>query len=158
MKKCLISIVIRKMLIRTIMRWHLTLNNTWDIRKGKQQVFKNLFIYFSWRIITLQYCDGFAMLQYESAIGIHVSPPSWTLLPPPSPPHPSRLSQSTGFGYPSSYFKLPWSSILHMVKYMFQCFLSNHPTLSFSHWVQKAVLYMCVSFAALHVGLLRPAF
>ena len=91
LKKCLISIVIRKMLIRTIMRWHLTLNSVWDIRKGKQQAFKNLFIYFNWRIITLQYCDGFAMLQYELAIGIHVSSPSWTLLPPPSPPYPCRL-------------------------------------------------------------------
>ena len=30
--------------------------------------------------------------------------------------------------------------------------LSNHPTLAFSHWVQKSVLYICVSFSALHVG------
>ena len=32
--------------------------------------------------------------QHESAIGIHVSPPSWTSLPSPSPSHPSRLMQS----------------------------------------------------------------
>ena len=35
---------------------------------------------------------GFAIHQYESAIGIHVSPPSWIPLTPPSPPYPSRLS------------------------------------------------------------------
>ena len=32
--------------------------------------------------------------QHESAIGIHISPPFWTSLPSPSPPHPSRLMQS----------------------------------------------------------------
>ena len=45
--------------------------------------------------------------QYELAIGIYVSPPSWTPLPPPSPPYPSRLSQGTGFWGPASYIKLP---------------------------------------------------
>ena len=67
--------------------------------------FKNC-IYFNWRIVTLQYCDGFAIYQYESATGIHVSPPSWTRVSPPSPPHPSRLSQSTDFGCSASYIKL----------------------------------------------------
>ena len=32
--------------------------------------------------------------QQKSAIGIHISPPSWTSLPSPSPSHPSRLIQS----------------------------------------------------------------
>ena len=48
-----------------------------------------------------------AIHQYESAIDTHVSPHSWISFPPPSPPHPSRLSQSTGFGFPASYIKLP---------------------------------------------------
>ena len=34
-----------------------------------------------------------AIHQHELAIGIHVSPPSGTTLPHPSPPPPSRLSQ-----------------------------------------------------------------
>ena len=67
--------------------------------------FKNC-IYFNWRIVTLQYCDGFAIYQYESATGVHVSPPSWTRFSPPSPLHPSRLSQSTDFGCSASYIKL----------------------------------------------------
>ena len=41
---------------------------------------------------------------------IHVSPTSWTPLPPPSPSYPSRLSQNTGFGCP-----------LHASKTLFIC-------------------------------------
>ena len=46
-------------------------------------------------IITLQYCGGFC--HTSSWIGHRYtwSPPSWTSLPPPSPPHPSRLSQTS---------------------------------------------------------------
>ena len=44
---------------------------------------------------------------------------------------------------------LHWSSILHMLMDIFQTILSKHPTLALSHWVQKSVLYVCVSFAAL---------
>ena len=35
-----------------------------------------LLIYFNWRIITLQWCDGFAMQQHELAIGKHMYPSS----------------------------------------------------------------------------------
>ena len=69
----------------------------------------NIIIYslkklFNWRMITSQYFFAFAIHQHESATGIHVLPPSWTTLPHPSPPHPSRLSKSIGFGVPASYF------------------------------------------------------
>ena len=39
------------------------------------------FIYFNWRLITLQYCSGFAIPWHESAMGVHVFP---ILNPPPT--------------------------------------------------------------------------
>ena len=53
---------------------------------------------------------------------------------------------------PEHQLWVPCSSILHMAIYMFNAILSNHPTLTFSHRVQKSVLYNCVSFAALYKG------
>ena len=46
-----------------------------------------------------------AIHRHESATGAHVSP-TWNSLPPPSPPHPSGLSQSTGYECPASCLEL----------------------------------------------------
>ena len=82
--------------------------------------FKYKFIYFNWRLITLQYCIYFAIHQHESATGIHVFPSRTIPLGHPSAPAPSIL-------YPAS--NLDWRFISYMILHMFQCHSpkSSHP-------------------------------
>ena len=89
-----------------------------------------------------------AVHHYELAIGICMSPSSWTSLPAPTPSHPSRLLQSPCLSSLSHTANFHWLSILHMVVYMLPCFFLHlsHPfhvphghssVLSASHWKWK---------------------
>ena len=111
-------------------------------------LFEYKFIYFNWRLITLQYCIGFS-------IHWHV----WSRLLPPSPSHPSGSSQCTSPEHPVSCIKAGLAICftydnIHISNAIFP----NHPTLTLSHRVQQIVLYICVSFAVLYTGLSLPSF
>ena len=116
------------------------------------------FIYFNWRLITLQYCIGFAIHQHESATGVHVVPilnPAPTSRPIPSlwvnPVHQPRAFCIMHWTWTGNSFHIRYYTC-------FNAILPNHPTLSLSHRVQKTVLYICVSFAVSHTGLSLPSF
>ena len=123
-----------------------------------------LYIYFlikitysNWRLINLQYCIGFAIHQHESATDVHVLPilnPPSTSLPVPSlwviPVHQPKASCILHRTWTGNSF-LIWYYIC------FNAILPNHPTFSLSHRTQKTVLYICVSFAVSHTGLLLPS-
>ena len=116
------------------------------------------FIYFNWRLITLQYCIGFAIYQHESTTGIHVSP---ILNPPPtSLPIPSLWIIPVHQPQASCIKHQTWTGDSFHIWYYtcFNAILPNHPTLSLSHRVQKTVLYIWVSFAVSHTGLSLPSF
>ena len=90
---------------------------------------------------------------------VYISPPSWTSLPPSTPSHPSRLSQSTGLRslcYTGSSHLL---SILHMVMYIFPCYSLNlsHPLLP-PLCAQFFSPHVCISIAALQMGSSVPSF
>ena len=120
--------------------------------------FKYKFIYFNWRLITLQYCIGFAIHQHESTMGVYVFP---ILNPPPtSLPIPSLWVIPVHQPQASCILHWTWTgNSFHIWYYTcFNAILPNHPTLSFSHRIQKTVLYICVSFAVSHTGLSLPSF
>ena len=119
---------------------------------------KNYLIYFNWRPIILQYCSGFCHMLSTWISHGYTCPPSWTPLPPLSPSHPSRLSQCIGFECPVSRIELGLVIDFTYGNLCFNTILSNHPTLAFSHRVQKSVLYICVSFAVLHIRSSLPSF
>ena len=112
----------------------------------------------SFFFLTLQYCIGFAIYQNESATGIHVFPipnPPPSSLPIPSlwviPVHQPQASSTVHWTWAGDSFYIWYYTC-------FNAILPNHPTLSFSHRVQKTVLYTSVSFAVSYTGLLLPSF
>ena len=88
-------------------------------------------IYFNWRLITLQYCGGFCHTLTWISHGCTCVP--HPELPSRLPPHPIPLGHPSApaLSALSHASNLHWSSISHMVIYMFQCssLKSSHPRL-----------------------------
>ena len=89
--------------------------------------FKYKFIYFNLRLITLQYCIGFAIHQHESATGVHVFP---ILNPPPtSLPIPSLWVVPVHQPQASCILHRTWTGNSFLIWY-YTCFnviLPSHP-------------------------------
>ena len=100
----------------------------------------------------------FAIHQHELAIGIHVSPSHLNPSPNSSPPHPSGLSQITGFGCLASCTKLVLVICLTYgnihVSVLFSQIIPSLPSPTES----KSLFFTSVCFAALNIELLVPSF
>ena len=116
------------------------------------------FIFISWRLITLQYYSGFCHTLTWISHG-------FTCVPHPEPlshlpPHPIPLGLPSAPAPNTCLMHPTWTGdLFHTWKYIcFNAILSGHPTLAFSHRVQKSVLYICVSFSVLNIGLSLASF
>jgi len=106
-------------------------------------VYLFLFFYFNWRLITLQYCIGFAIYQHESTTGVHMFP---ILNPPPiSLPIPSLWIIPVHQPQASCILHQTWTGDSFLTWY-FTCFNAILPNYPPPHRVQKTVLYICVSW------------
>ena len=115
---------------------------------------KVLFIFFNWRIIALQRCVHFCCTTSDSAVSIHVSPPSCASSHPHPPSPLSRSLQSLVFcAYSCSPLALYFT---HGSVYMSVSLLSICPTLSFPSCVHKSIL--CVPISALQICSSVPLF
>ena len=103
-----------------------------------------LYFFISWRLITLQYCSGFChtltWISHGFTCAPHPEPPSHL------PPHPIPLGHPSAPALSTCLMYSTWTDdLFHTGKYTcFNAVLSDHPTLAFSHRVQKSVLYICV--------------
>ena len=97
------------------------------------------FIYFNWRLITLQYCSGFChaltWISHGCTCVPHPEPPSH------NPPPPIPLGHHSAPALSTCLMHQNWTgSLFHIWQYTcFSGILSDHPTLAFSHRVQKTV-------------------
>ena len=95
----------------------------------------------------------FAIYQHESAAGIHVSSPPepWSHLPPH--PIPLGCPRAPALGALLHALNLHWSSLLHMVMYMFHCYSlkSSHPRLLSLSWKVCSVRLCLLCYLACRI-------
>ena len=113
-------------------------------------------ILINWRVITILWFWPYINMNQP---WVHIMFPCPE--PPSHPaPHPIPLGcpRAPALSALLHVSNLQWSSILHMVIYMFKCYslIASHPRL-LPH-SPKVCSYICVSFAALHIGSSLPSF
>ena len=124
--------------------------------------FKHKFIYFNWRLITLQYCIGFAIHQHESTMGVHVFP---ILNPPPfSLPVPSLWVIPVHQPQVSCILHQTWTGDSFLIWYYtrFNAILPNHPPLPLPQSPKDCsihqCLFCCLSYKVIVTIFLNPIY
>ena len=107
-------------------------------------------LFFNWRILLYRILLFSVKYQHESAIGVHMSPPSWTFLPSPSASHPSSWYRAPVWvPWDNNKFPLAINFTYGNVSFYSTKHTISHQTLTFtdSDWVCEGVLFI---FTLLH--------
>ena len=113
--------------------------------------------FFNWRLLTLQYCSGFAIHWHESATGVHAFP--ILTLPPPLPhPIPQGHPTAPALSTLSHATNLDWHPVSHMIIHVSILFSQIIPPSPSPTDSQQSVFYICVSSAVSHIGSSLPSF
>ena len=122
-----------------------------SISKQKEHaffIFLFLLIYFNWIYLYLLYnIVGFAIHWHESVTGVHVSHL-------PSHPIPLGCRSAPALSALFHASSLDWSSVSHMVIYMFQCYClkSSHPHFTIlSTGLLNSIRYSVIYFPFLQI-------
>ena len=110
------------------------------------RIFFKILFYFNWRIITLQYCDGLCHTSTWISHRYRCAPPSWTPTSTSLPTPSTGLSQSTGFGFPASYAKLPLVIYFTYGTYLYYDCLHPMPQPHLLPLITTHLLFSCVCF------------
>ena len=140
-----------------ILRSYLMFNKSARTATGTQHQRTWFFFYlfiFNWKIIALQYCvDFYQTLTWTSHRFTHV--PSYLNIPHIS--HPTPRGYQTRSEFPESYSKFPLAIYFTFGNvYVSVLFAQIIPPSS--PRVQNSVVYVCVSFAVLHIRWLVASF
>ena len=105
--------------------------------------FFNINLFFNWRLITLQYCSGFA-IHYMNQPRVYTCSPSWT--PPTSLPIPSLWVIPVHQPRAPCLMHRTWTGDLFHIWYYtcFNAILSNHSTLAFSQSPKDCSIHLCL--------------
>ena len=123
---------------------------------GGGDFFFFFFSLFNWRITTLQYYNGFCHTStwINHRCTCVPSLPNSSSIPTP----PFQVITGHQLWVPCIIHWTPTIYFTYGNVYVLNLFSQIIPPSSFSHWVQKSVLYVCASFVALHTGLSKPSF
>ena len=119
--------------------------------------------FFNWRLITLQYCNGFChtlkWISHEFTCVPHPETPSHLPPHPISLDHPSKPALST-LSHP---WNLDWQSVSYMIIHMFQCYslISSHPCLlpqSPKDCSIHLCLFCCLAYRVIDTIFLNPIY